>query len=178
MSLLGGSGFRKPVTIYFTPFSRRAAGRTLSFGISILIEFDGSSTFVFMTSCQTICPRRERNQLTKTVAACGCAALLTIASPLLPLRPMPLPASLRCLRSNSLTAIPSLLACSTSAQPMHRTNLPDASQSVACRRSRDTVTFISPNRRLIKSGPRRGQQPARTWRCCPSTSGQGDPNKS
>src|SRR6058998_931739 len=80
----GGSGSRKPVTRYFLPSSRLAGAATLSLGMSILMESDGSSTFVFMTACQTVCPSRERNQLAKTRAALGLGALLTKASPLLP----------------------------------------------------------------------------------------------
>jgi hypothetical protein len=48
------------------------------------MELDGSLTFIFMISCQTVCPLRERNQLVKTLAALGCAALLMRARPLLP----------------------------------------------------------------------------------------------
>src|SRR5580765_7914417 len=64
-------------------------------------------------------------------------------------------ASFRWARPNSLTGMPSLLACSTSPQPMHRTNLPDASQSVAWRRSRETVTFIA-QQALYEIGPETG----------------------
>src|SRR5262245_28116340 len=84
-SFSGGSGSRKPVTRYFLPSSRLAGAATLSLGMSILIESDGSSTFVFMTLCQTVCPSRERNQLAKTRAALGLDALLTKANPLFPL---------------------------------------------------------------------------------------------
>src|SRR4030095_6234252 len=91
LSLLNNSrnnfsvGSRKPVTRYFLPSSRLAGAATLSLGMSILMESDGSSTFVFMTACQTVCPSRERNQLAKTRAALRLGALLTKASPLLPL---------------------------------------------------------------------------------------------
>src|SRR5262245_40986362 len=80
-----GSGSKKPVTRYLRIASRLAGAETLSLGISTLMESEGSSTFVFMTVCQIICPSRERNQLTKTRAALGLDALLTKASPLLPL---------------------------------------------------------------------------------------------
>ena len=53
--------------------------------VDSLMESDGSSTFVFMTVCQTVCPSRERSQLAKTPPALGLGALLTKASPLLPL---------------------------------------------------------------------------------------------
>src|SRR5262245_23294901 len=80
-----GSGSKKPVTRYFLDSSRLASTGTLSLGMSVLIESEGSITFVFMTACQTVCPLRERNQLANTRAALGWGALLINASPLLPL---------------------------------------------------------------------------------------------
>src|SRR5262245_34905624 len=80
-----GSGSKKPLTRYFLASSRLAGDGTLSLGMSVLIESEGSITFVFMTACQTVCPLRERNQLANTRAALGWGALLINASPLLPL---------------------------------------------------------------------------------------------
>ena len=89
-----------PVTRYLFPSSRRASGGTLSLGMSILMELEGSETFAFITSCQIIWPLRERNQLMKTLAALGFAALLMRARPLFPLVLISAAASLRKLRSN------------------------------------------------------------------------------
>src|SRR5438128_11930259 len=65
----GGSGSRNLVTRYFLPSSLRADGETLSFGISIRIESDGSATLIFIASCQTVFPSRDMNLVIITTAA-------------------------------------------------------------------------------------------------------------
>jgi hypothetical protein len=49
-----GSGSRKPTTLYFFPSTRRPSGKTSSLGISIRIESEASTSFLFITFCHTI----------------------------------------------------------------------------------------------------------------------------
>src|SRR5438552_18701064 len=80
----GGSGSKNPVTRYFLPSSLRADGETLSLGISIRIESDGSATLIFIASCQTVCPSRDQHQLMTTPPALDSRPFLHSAPPPLP----------------------------------------------------------------------------------------------
>ena len=52
------------------------------------MESDASTSFLFMTFCQTVCPWRDKYQLMKTFAAFGWGARLINASTLLPPPPI------------------------------------------------------------------------------------------
>src|SRR4029077_5214898 len=56
---------------YFLPGIMRLVGTSISFGISVRLEFGASSPYRSLYFCIAIWPRRVRNQLIKTFAALG-----------------------------------------------------------------------------------------------------------
>ena len=99
--------------------------------------------------CSAIWPSRERNQLMKTFAAFAWGARFKSASV-----PYCVTSGAPSFKfANSSTGNPWSFALSVSAQKKHRLALPVASQSILWRKSRKSVTSISPNSFLMKVGP-------------------------